>query len=138
MTLEEMNIWLPCIVSIITLIVNLGYYIFIQPRQGFKYEKRMNLAKISEEMFTYLSELVSLEEFSGVPTQIRNFSLKIHLCFKTGTADQAIADSLEKIYQMAKNRKSLTDVQDIKNWNEEFRMEVRNLRRQLGGYCGGL
>lgn len=138
MTLEEIQIWLPCIVSIITLLINLGYYIFVQPRQGYKYEKRTNLTKISEEFLTYLSEVVSLPDFNGVPTKIRNYSLKIHLCFKSGTANKEMADLLEDIFGMAKNRKTLTDEQDIRTWNENFRKKVRSLREQLSSYCGGL
>lgn len=134
----SLAIWIPCIVSIVTLLLNLGFYIFIQPRQSYAYKRKEDLAKISGEMFTYLSGVVSLDDFNGIPTQIRNFSLKIHLCFRTGTAPKEIADCLESIFQMAKERKGFSSEDDVNKWNENFRTELRQLRNGIGKYCGGL
>ena len=99
MTADELKIWVPSIVSIITLLVNMGFYIFGQPSLGYKYKRKEHLANICGEMFTYLSEIVSYDDFSGVPTNVRDYSLKIHLCFKSGTATKEISDSLERIFQ---------------------------------------
>ncbi len=137
-TLEELKLWVPTIVSIITLLINMGFYVFGQSRLGYKYKRKEELAKISEEMCAYLSEIVSLESFTGVPTKIRNYSLRIHLCFKDGTAKKKLADKLEEIFQAVKQRKTLNDAQDIEAWNERFRNQSRELRKQLGKYCGGL
>lgn len=138
MTTEELKIWVPSFVSVITLLINMAFYIFAQPRLGYKYKRKEELAIISAEMFTYLSEIVSLEDFTGVPTKLRNYSLKIHLCFKKGSAKKNIADMLEELFQMAKRRKNLKDEDDIQAWNEELREKCRELRKQLGKYCGGL
>ena len=124
------------IVSVVTLIINIFYYIFIQTRLGYKYETKKEFAKICSEFFTYLSEIVSYEKFEGVPTAIRNYSMRIHLCFKSGQADQNITDLLESLYQMAKRRKGLVEKQDTDAWNEEFRAEVTRLRRAVSKYCG--
>ena len=124
------------IVSVVTLLVNIFYYIFIQTRLGYRYETKKEFAKICSEFFTYLSEIVSYDKFDGVPTEIRNYSMRIHLCFKSGKAKQNIADLLEKIYQMTKRRKGLVERGEIDSWNEEFRTEVTQLRKAVGKYCG--
>jgi len=137
-SVELLKIWVPSIVSIITLLINMGFYIFGQPRLGYKYKRKEELSKICEEMFTYLSEIVSLKDLAGAPTKIRNFSLKIHLCFKKGTASKDLSDCLEVIYQMVKQRKNFNDDNDMEEWNDNFRNQCRELRRLLGKYCGGL
>ena len=124
------------IVSVVTLLVNICYYIFIQTRLGYKYETKRELSKICSEFFTYLSEIVSYDEFEGVPTTIRNYSMRIHLCFKSGQADQNISEQLEKVFQMTKMRKGLVEKKDIDSWNDEFRTEVTRLRRAVSKYCG--
>ena len=135
---NNLAIWVPSIISIITLLFNLGFYIFCELRLGYKYRIKQELAKISAELLTYLAEIVSYDTFEGVPTQIRNYSLKIHLCFKTGTADEEIAEELEQIFQAVKCRKKLTDASEIGEWNEKFRKKVRKLRCLLSKYCGAL
>ena len=100
------------IVSVVTLLVNIFYYIFIQTRLGYRYETKKELSKICSEFFTYLSEIVSYDKFEGVPTTIRNYSMRIHLCFKSGQADRNITESLERIFQMAKRRKGLVERKD--------------------------
>lgn len=124
------------IVSVVTLLVNIFYYIFIQTRLGYRYETKKELSKICSEFFTYLSEIVSYDNFEGVPTTIRNYSMRIHLCFKSGQADQNISMQLEKIFQMTKRRKGLVEREQIGSWNEEFRTEVTQLRKAVSKYCG--
>lgn len=135
---EMLKVWLPSIVSVITLLVNIGYYTFVQPRQNFAYKRREDFCKISSELLTFLSEVVSFDDFSGVLTQIRNYSLKIHLCFKEGEADNSIAERLEEIFQMVKQRKEMDDDTEISCWNDRFRNKVRELRKNLAKFSGVL
>ena len=134
----EAKVWVPAIVSIITLIINIAFYVCVQSRLGYEYKRKEDLATICEEFFAFLSELVSYEEFEGVPTCIRNYSLKIHLCFVNGMADENISRELEEIYRMTKDRKKLKDLKEINDWNEKFRNKVRKLRKEIGKYCGGI
>lgn len=136
--IETIKVWLPSIVSIITLLINLTFYIFVQPRLGYKYKVKEQLYQECSELFAYLADVVSRTDFNGVPTQIRKHSLKIHLCFESGKADDETSEKLEKIYQMTKDRKNLNTDAEIETWNKQFRDESRELRKLLGRYCGGL
>lgn len=143
--LEKLNqgsngfeIWIPAIVSIISLVVNLLFYIFVQPRITYKKTARDALTKTSVDLLNYLSEIVSYNEFDGVPTQIRKYSIQIHLQFKKGTADEKIELLLEEIFQEVRARRKITSDEDIDNWNNNFRIKVRELRKALAKYCGVL
>lgn len=129
--------WLPTITSILTLAVNIIFYVCIQSRLGYEYKRKEDLAAICECFFKYLSELISYDDFDGAPTEIRNYSLKIHLCFKDGQADQYTTEMLETLYQQVKERKTLESC-GIEKWNIAFRENVRKLRCRLGKYCGGI
>lgn len=137
-SVEWVKIWLPSLVSVVTLLINLGFYIFVQPGLGYKYKVKKHLRDVSDEFFLYLANVVSLDDYNGVLTKVREYSLKIHLCFKEGTADENMTAQLEKIYQMVKDRKIMADESAIDQWNDTFRDEIRILRKQLGRYCGGL
>lgn len=130
------QVWIPSIVSIIIVIINHLYYIFVQPNVLFKKTARENLTKVSVELLNYLSEIVSMDEFSGVPTQIRKYSLQIHLQFRGGVAKGQIASLLEHVFEEAKIRKTLSDSKDVEKWNDDFRNIVRKLRIELAKYCG--
>ncbi len=138
MSAEVLKSWGPSIVSIIVLFINILYYIFGQPKVSFKARRKEQLVNISEEFLIFLSEVVSYSDFSGVPTKIRNYSLKIHLCFKEGTAPDHLAKILEELFQKVRLRKGMTTQQDIDKWNGEFRCKVRELRKELAEYCGVL
>lgn len=138
MEIEVLKVWLPSIVSIITLLINLCFYIFVQPRLGYKYKVKEQLYRECTELFVFLTDIVSKTDFNGVPTKIREHSLKIHLCFVSGKADDKTSEKLEEIYQMTKNRKTLNADTEIEAWNIQFRKKSRELRKLLGHYCGGL
>ena len=138
MEIEVLKVWLPSIVSIITLLINLCFYIFVQPRLGYKYKVKEQLYRECTELFVFLTDIVSKADFNGVPTKIREHSLKIHLCFVNGKADDKTSEKLEEIYQMTKNRKTLNADTEIEAWNIQFRKKSRELRKLLGRYCGGL
>lgn len=134
--MEALKLWVPSVVSIATLLLNLLFYAFGQPLVSFKLKRKENLVTTAEEFMVFLSEVVSNENFDGVPTQIRNYSLKIHLYFKTGEAPEPLKGQLEKLFQLCRERKSMTDEQRITQWNGEFRDEVRKLRKYLAEYTG--
>lgn len=135
---NNLEIWIPAIVSIITLILNLLFYIFIQPRLTYKATAKESLKKVSVELLNYLAEIISYESFDGVPTQIRKYSLQIHLHFKDGTSEGQLEILLEQLFREVRKRKSLTVTADIDKWNEEFRTLARNLRENLAKHCGAL
>ena len=91
---------------------------------------------MSVELLNYLAEIVSYEDFTGVPTKIRKYSLQIHLQFKNGTAKGDIELNLEKVFQEIQKRKQLSTEIEIEKWNEGFRVLVRDLRKSLAKYCG--
>lgn len=136
-------IWVPAIVSIVTLIVNVFFYIFVQPTVSNKISAKNDLKKISISFLNYLAEVVSYSDFGGVPTEIRKYSLQIHLCFESGIAPSPIDNILEGLFQMAKKRKELNaddaeDMVKIAQWNTEFRNKEHELRIALAKYCGTL
>ena len=135
---NNLEIWVPAIVSIITLVLNLLFYIFIQPRLTYKATAKESLKKVSVDLLNYLAEIISYEQFDGVPTQIRKYSLQIHLHFKAGTSDGALEILLEQIFNEVRKRKNLTSTDDIDKWNDEFRVLARNLRKKLAKHCGVL
>lgn len=138
METTNLEIWVPAVVSIITLIVNMLFYLFVQPHLTYKASAKESLTKISVELLNYMAEIVSYDNFDGVPTQIRKYSLQIHLQFKNGTSDGKIELLLENVFQEVKRRKSLISEQDVENWNANFRSLARDLRKNLARYCGSL
>ena len=134
----NLEVWLPAAISVITLIVNLCFYIFVQPRLSYKLNAKERLANTSVELLNFLSEVVSLNDFSGVPTRVRKYSIQIHMHFKSGVASKEIERLLEEIFQDCKRRKTLVLKNEIDEWNNSFRQHVRELRIELAKYCGEL
>lgn len=133
---HNLQIWIPAAVSIVSLLVNLGFYVFVQPKLTYKVDAKGKLMNTAVEFMNYLTEIVSFDDFNGVPTQIRKYSLQIHLHFKSGTAPKEVADLMETIFQNAKNRKGINTTVEIDSWNADFRDNVRKLRIELAKYCG--
>lgn len=123
-------------ISILTLFVNILFYILVAPSISFRFRKKEELTKTASEFLSYLSDVASFESYDGVPTKIRNYSLSIHLLFKEGQAPIEISDCMEKIYKLVKNRKSMKDNEKIRKWETELRDESRNLRKSLAKYTG--
>ncbi len=124
------------IITIITLLVNILFYIIIAPRINFKFRKKEEFYKSTIDFLDFLSDMVSYQDFSGVPTKIRKYSLSIHMLFKSGTAPKPIADILEEVFQSAKERKKFTQESEISAWELDFRELVRKLRKELSKYTG--
>lgn len=138
LAVSDLQIWVPAIVSVVTLVVNMLFYIFAQPKISYKNKVKESLSKVSVELFDYISEIVSYNDFSGVPTKIRQYSIRIHMCFKEGTAPKELEAILEEIYQAVKKRKSLTTFDEIDRWNENFRKMAKKLHKNLAEHCGAL
>lgn len=136
--MDNLEIWIPATVSIVTLLVNMAFYLFMQPRIVDKASTKEALRKVSVKLLNYLAEVVSMDNFDGVPTKIRKYSLQIHLYFKSGTAAGKVELLLEQIFKEVQKRKGLTAQRDIEEWNDNFRNLVRDLRKNLAKYCGSL
>ena len=135
---DNLSIWIPAAVSVTTLILNLAFYIFIQPRLTYKSTAKESLKMVAVEFLNYLAEIVSYEDFNGVPTQIRKYSLQIHLHFKKGTANGQLEILLEQAFKETQKRKKLTQISEIEKWDDDFRILARELRKSLAEYCGAL
>lgn len=133
---SDLQIWIPSIVSIITFLLTGCFYLFVQPRLTYKSKAKETLKKASVQLLNYLAEIVSYDDFAGVPTKVRKYSLQIHLCFKKGTANGLLELKLEQVYMAVNSRKSLNKDVEIENWNDSFRVLVRELRIELARYCG--
>lgn len=123
-------------ISIVTLLVNILFYIIIAPRINFKFQKKEDFLKYSSEFITYLSTINSLKNFDGVLTKIRNYSVSIQLLFKEGIAPDPLHSNMETIYQSVKERKSMISDEEIADWEIRFRSEIRELRMSLAKYTG--
>lgn len=135
---SSLEVWLPAAISVLSLIVNLCFYIFVQPRLSYKLTAKERLANTSVELLNYLTEVISYNDFSGVPTQVRKYSIQIHMHFKSGVASKEIEELLEVIFQDCKRRKSMALQSEIDEWNILFRQHLRRLRIELAKYCGEL
>ena len=135
-SISTLGIWVPAIVSVVSLIVNTVFTVYILPKIAARNNQKTTMYNICSEFFDYLTEIVSLQDFNNVPSTVRKYSLKIHLMFKTGVAPKRIADRLEDIFQQVKIRKGLSDESAISSWEKNFRDKVRELRVELSQYVG--
>lgn len=138
MDIEELKIWIPSAVSVIMLVLNMIFAIFLQPKLTYKIKRKEEYANIASELMVYIADLISFDNFNGVPTKIRNYSLKIHLCFKKGVAPKKIDDNLEKVFQEIKLRKKIVNDNEKAEWEKKFRELAKDLRVELSKYCGVL
>lgn len=132
----DWSLSLSSVISIIALLLNIIFYIIIAPRITFKFQKKEEFYKCAREFLSYLSEVVSYDDFAGVPTQIRIHSMSIHLMFNKGTAPKNISNLLEEIFQSAKKRKTIEDIKECEKWEADFRSLMRDLRKAFGKYAG--
>ena len=123
-------------ISVISLALNILFYIFVAPKIGFKFQRKSELLKQSTEFLSYLSEINSYDSFEHVPTTIRNYCISIKLLFKNGDAPDDISDCMERIFQLAKKRKGLTDSEAIKEWELDLKNESHQLRTMLAKITG--
>lgn len=130
-----MEIWIPAVVAVVTLIINICFNFIISPMIIRKYEVKTKLFDICQEFLIYLTDVVSFDDFSHVPSAVRNYSLKVHICFKTGEAPKQLKEVLEKLFQAVKERHD-NKCSDIKRWEKDFRDLVKEFRKQISRYVG--
>lgn len=118
-------------ISVITLIINILFYVFIAPKISYKLKYKNRLYEIGTEFLDYLVDITGFNNFNGVPTQIRKYSLRIHLLFIDGKAPEDLSTILEDIFQHARKRKEILSDEQIISWNDAMRDKIRILRRQL-------
>jgi hypothetical protein len=126
--------WLPVILSACTLLFNVLFYFYFKDYLAFKYTRTADLAKISAEFLVYLTGAVSFDDFDGVPTQIKNYSEQILLCFKSG--EQRVSITLEELFMEAQRRKQLEQDDEIQLWRDNFRLLTSELQKELRKHCG--
>ena len=131
-----LNDWVTAGISIITLLLNILFYIIIAPHISFRFQKKADFLKYASELITYLSEINSLETFDGVPTKVKSYCVSIELLFKSGIAPEPLHSNMEKIFQAVKQRKSLLTEQGISDWESDFRKKTHELRKSLAKYTG--
>ena len=89
--------------------------------------------KVFCELLGITSSVVTREEVEDYrtwPDEIRVLSQQVHLLFPGGHAPSKIADTLEKLFQLAL-RKKLGKVKDDTKWRHEMRDEARKLRESF-------
>ncbi len=128
--------WFAAAISICTLLLNILFYIVIAPKISFKFQKKEDFLKYSSEFLAYLSGINSREDFEGVPTKVKTYCVTIKLLFKSGSAPKELDDCMEDVYQLVRERKSLTDDKEIWRWEERFRSKTHELRVHLAKYTG--
>lgn len=133
---EDMAIWVPAIISVLSLVVNIIFSTYIAPRVIEKNNYKNKLLEITGEFLGFLSEVISMNDFNGIPTKVRNYSLRIHMLFETGTAPDEIASILERLFTLVKERKNADDHFDVAQWEVNMRDESRKLRAQIAKYSG--
>ena len=129
----DLQKWLPVILSACTLLFNVFFYMYFKDYIAFKYSRTAELAKIGAEFLTFLTEVVSYDDFDGVPTRIKNYSEQILLCFKV--EEKEISTLLEELFVSAQKRKKIQG-EEIAIWRRDFREKTSNLQRLLRKHCG--
>lgn len=133
---STLGVWVPAIVAVISLIVTTIFTVFVAPKIAAKQNQKTAMYNICSQFFDYLTDIVSLKDYSGVPSQVRKYSLKIHLMYKEGVAPKDISEKLEDIFQKVKTRKTLNSDAEITAWENDYRVAVRDLRTKLSKYVG--
>lgn len=132
----DLNDFVTAGISVVTLLLNILFYIVIAPRISFRFQKKEDFLKYAAEFVTYLSTVNSLETFAGVPTKVKSYCVSIELLFKSGVAPDPLHNDMENIFQSVKHRKSLTSKQEISEWESDFREKSQILRKSLARYTG--
>lgn len=132
----ELNDFVTALISILTLLLNILFYIVIAPKINFRFQKKEDFLKYSSEFITFLSAVNSLDSFEGIPTKVKSYCVSIELLFKDGVAPEPLRNDMEKVFQAVKQRKTLTSTDEIIQWNSDFRTLTQQLRKSLAKYTG--
>ena len=133
---NNLEIWIPTVASIITLVLTGCFYIFIQPYLTYKGESKASLREIALQLSEYMTEVVSYSSFDGVPTQMKKYSVRIKMHFKNGRGSKELNKLLEDAWGKVEERKTLGDPEKIKKWNEDYRKLEHDIRILISKYCG--
>lgn len=131
-----LEVWVPAIVALLSLGVNILFSVYIAPRVLEKNNYKNRLFDIGVEYLDYLTKVISMTEVDNAATVVRNYSLQIHLMFKTGTAPKEMSETMEQIFSLIKERKNAIAEFDTEKWKENMRNVTRRLRKQLAQYTG--
>lgn len=132
----ELTDFIAAAISIVTLLLNILFYIIIAPRISFRFQKKEDFLKCSAEYIEYLAKVNSLQNFDGVLTQVKSYSIKIKLLFKKGVAPKKLDALMEDVYRSIKRRKSMKSKEQIVKWEIEYRQLTKKLRIALAKYTG--
>ncbi|MCT4544521.1 MAG: type IV secretory system conjugative DNA transfer family protein [Vallitalea sp.] len=115
-------------ISIFTLVINIFFYIIIAPRINYRMKNKERMYNLCSEFLDYLITITSIDNFDGVPTKIRSYSIRLQLMFRDGKAPHELRETLEKVFQLAKKRKNITTDENINIWQEDMRSTTFELR----------
>lgn len=135
-TTAQLAVWVPAVISILTLIITIIFTVYVSPMISRKHNQKVAMYNICTEFFDYLTDLVSFDNFDGAPSEVRKYSMRIHLMFKSGDAPQKVKETLEAVWKKVKERKTLQDEEKIAAWETSYRGLVRELRKELAKYVG--
>lgn len=122
----DLEAWLPSIVSVVTLVINLIFLMLIKPKAEEKIKNQQEFLKDANAMLDYLSKVVSLTSYAGAPTTVRQLSIKLLMHYTEEPLE--ISEMLESIFQLVKKRKELTEKEDINSWEKEILKAAKRLR----------
>ena len=89
-----------------------------------------------EERYKLYSQLLTLVTYSPKDEaklkswtyEIRDLSLRLHILFDGGTAPKELADAIEQVFQLARDKKRGDDGEQ---WSLSMREAVRNMRKSM-------
>lgn len=85
--------------------------------------------KCFSELLSVVTRIPKLEEDRNNWTYlIRDCSQRLHVLFSEGTAPKELADALERVFQLARERKDGTMPDD---WSDKQRESVRLMRQEM-------
>lgn len=130
----ELKDYITISISVFTLIINVFFYIIIAPKINFKFKSKEKLYNLVSEYLEYLVLVSSSENFDGVPTKIRSYSIKIQLMFNEGKAPLDLRNALEDVFQLIKFRKDSNGDIDIDEWKDEMKETILKIRELFSKY----
>ena len=130
--MEEIN----TAILIFTCAISVANLTLIVIYNEYRLKRKETMFNVSAKIMDLLSNVISYSHFEGIPTKYRKLSLRIHMCFREGTAPEPLNTCLEEGYQLMQKRDTLSNQSDIDIWKKEVRDLAKKLRKELSGYCG--
>ncbi len=101
-------------------------------RQDINNWLRTERYKVFCELLDLVSATAPRTDYDVWPTNIRKLCQKAHLLYPGGTAPKEVADTMERLYQLARQRKH-NEITDHDAWTDLMRDETRLLRAYFSG-----